>query len=118
MKFVHSTLKVSDLEKSLKFYNEALGLPISVRFPSGTSEIVFLGEGETKIELIGGAVSPSVGADISWGFEVDSLEETREMLAALGIAAGEILSPHAGVRFFFIKDPDGMTVQLVDHKNS
>ncbi|MDR1821210.1 MAG: VOC family protein [Oscillospiraceae bacterium] len=120
MKFIHSTLTVKNLEESLKFYHEALGLPIDARFSAGTHEIVFLGGGGTKIELIGGEAGhkTDAGRDISWGFEVSSLEETRERLAALGIAAGDTVSPHAGVRFFFIKDPDGMTIQLVEQEKA
>ncbi len=53
MKFCWSTLKVKNLEESLKFYQEIVGLKINKRFNAGPGrEIAFLGDGETKIELI------------------------------------------------------------------
>ena len=52
MKFCWSTLTVNNLEESLKFYQEIIGLPIDRRFKAGPGvEIAFLGDGETKLEL-------------------------------------------------------------------
>ena len=49
MKFCWSTLMVKNLEESLKFYKEIVGLNVSNRFNAGTGvEIAFLGDGETK----------------------------------------------------------------------
>jgi lactoylglutathione lyase len=77
-----------------------------------------LGEGETKIELIEdknkGEID--VGSDISWGFEVNSVDEMIEFLREKRI---EILSgpiqPNEHSRFFFIKDPNGMRIQFFEN---
>lgn len=55
MKLNYITILVKDLEKSLAFYTELVGLKIIRRFNPGPGEIVFLAnqEGETMIELIG-----------------------------------------------------------------
>jgi lactoylglutathione lyase len=50
MKFCWSTLKVKDMEASLHFYRDVLGLKLERRFQAeGGTEIAFLGGGETKI---------------------------------------------------------------------
>lgn len=53
MRFCWSTLNVKNLEKSVWFYKEIIGLEIVREFSAGPEvQIVFLGKGETKIELI------------------------------------------------------------------
>lgn len=53
MKFLWTTIHVKNMEESLKFYLEVVGLKTVNRFNSGPGmEISFLGEDDTKIELI------------------------------------------------------------------
>ena len=53
MKFCWTTLSVNNMEESLKFYHEIIGLPVDRRFKMGPeAEIAFLGDGETKLELM------------------------------------------------------------------
>ena len=94
MKFAHVTINVKDLEESVKFYQEVVGLPLVNRFPAGPNmEIVFLGEGETLVELIHDIANPdiTIGKDISIGFAVDSLDEMMDFVKGKGI---EIISDH------------------------
>ncbi len=119
MKFCWSTLVVKDLDESLKFYKEILGLKENRRFNSGPGiEIAFLGEGETQIELM---TSPqpreiNMGTDISLGFEIDSVDEKIAELKAKGI---EIHSgpfqPAPYIKFFYVMDPNGLKIQLVEN---
>lgn len=117
MKFVHSTLYVRDMEVSLRFYREIVGLEVVRRFPAGPGrEIAFLGDGETKIELIcdGAHKQINAGTDISWGFEVDSIGELIEFVKSKGV---EIHSgpfkPNPNTEFIYILDPDGMKIQFI-----
>ncbi len=82
MNFCWSTLRVKDLDESIKFYSEIVGLEVVNRFKGGPTEIAFLGAGETKIELIcsGESRDISVGSDISWGFEVESLDKALALV--------------------------------------
>lgn len=82
MKFLWSTLNVKNLDESIEFYSEILNLKVTRKFEAGNgTSIAFLGDGETQIELISSNNSDiSIGEDISWGFEVDSLEDTIEFL--------------------------------------
>ena len=117
MKFVHVTLSVKDLEASLRFYQDVVGLEITRRFSSGSnSEIVFLSSGDTQVELISrpGQDVAEPGRGISMGFETQSLEDTMALVKEKGFETdGEISSPNPSVRFFFASDPDGYRVQFV-----
>lgn len=119
MKFCWSTLMVKDMKESLRFYTEIVGLKVKNNFkPAPGMEITFLGDGETSIELIcnENLKDINVGTDISWGFEVKSLDKTMELLKEKGI---DILSgptqPNPHVRFIFVKDPNGMRIQFAEN---
>jgi len=119
MKFCWSTLMVKNLEESLKFYQEIVGLKVSRRFQAGPGmEIAFLGDGDTKIELIcnGSSEEINVGKDISWGFEVDSLDRALSLIKEKGL---EIHSgpfrPNPNIKFFYVLDPNGLKVQFVQN---
>lgn len=118
MKLSWCTIYVKDMEESLKFYREIVGLKKKTRFKAGPEmEIVFLGEGETKIELIydKSKKEVNIGEDISLGFKVDSLDKMMEFVMEKGI---EIHSgpfqPNPNTRFFFILDPNGLKIQFVE----
>lgn len=119
MKFCWSTLYVKDLNQSVQFYQEAIGLPLARRFKEGEQiEIAFMGGGDTKLELIHDASRPGgdVGGDISWGFEVDSVEKAFDELKAKGVKIlCQPIQPAPYVRFFFIEDPNGFKVQIVQN---
>lgn len=119
MKFCWSTLKVKNMDKSLKFYKEIIGLTLEKRFEAGPNmEIAFLGHGETKIELICDENNNqvNVGTDISWGFEVKSVDEMISFLKGKDIAIESgPFSPNPHVRFFYIVDPNGLRIQLVEN---
>ncbi len=119
MEFCWTTLQVSDMEASLSFYRDVLGLSLQRRFFTDQgSEIVFLGEGDAKIELIcDGTKRPiQVGKDISWGFTTDSLDKTMALFASKGIAMHSgPFQPNPHIRFFYVTDPDGLKIQLVEN---
>jgi lactoylglutathione lyase len=120
MKFCWSTITVKDMEESLKFYEEVVGLKIDRRFQAGPDmEIVFLGEGETKVELICNkkAKEVSFGENISLGFQVNSADETMEFLKERGIAIHSgPFQPNDHVKYFFVLDPNGLKIQFVESK--
>lgn len=117
MKFCWSTLKVKNLEESISFYTDIVGLKVASRFNAGPRvEIAFLGSGETQIELIcdGENKDTDIGTDISWGFEIESLEESLALVKERGINVdSDPFQPNPHVKFFFIRDPDGMKIQLI-----
>ena len=128
-----TTIHVKDMEASLAFYHGLLGLPVAGRmgvpghdqrdwdfatkFGPPEHEIAMLGPQDgTKLELLcGGApIEGPIGLGVSMGFTPDNMGDLLEKLAAAGYAIPEPMSPNPSLRFFFIKDPDGYTVQLVE----
>lgn len=122
MKFLWTTLYVKNMEESIAFYSELLGLQVTRRFPAGPGmEITFLGygtQGETLVELITDTHKGPVTFSefISIGFAVDSVEGMLERVKGKNIAplSGVVETPTS--RFFTIQDPNGLTVQLFQQK--
>ena len=120
MEFCWVTLNICNMEESLKFYHDLLGLNIFSRFSAGDVEIAMLGkEDKPKIELMCNKHTKieNKGKGISIGFEVDSLDETMAFLQKNNVSVTKgPFSPNPRIRFFFVSDPDGFEVQLVESK--
>jgi len=120
MKFMWTTLPVSNLENSLAFYSGLMGLGPMAKMGSPAHQVVMLGEnGQTKLELIfepGRPISENPGGIISMGYAPEDLDAFMEKVSELDIPAVGPISPTPDIRFFFIKDPDGYTVQLVEQR--
>jgi lactoylglutathione lyase len=117
----HTRYRVSDLERTVKFYKEVLGLQELRRHKSPRgSELVFLKAAQSE-ELIEICSFPASGpvkvqADLTHlGFEVDSLEGFGRHLAALGLkySDGPTMRPGGG-GFAFIDAPEGYEIELIE----
>ena len=119
MTYCWTTITVTDLKKSLAFYQDVIGLKIARRMqPNQDMEIAFLGEGETQVELIWNRATTAVsfGKDISIGFIVESLEQFRKLLEEKGVPVHSgPFQPNPFIKFLYIQDPDGLKVQLVEN---
>ncbi|HKL43542.1 MAG TPA: VOC family protein [Clostridia bacterium] len=121
MKFSWVTIHVKNMEESLKFYNQILGLPETrtIEMPNG-GKIVFLGEGDTSVELIHlpeEKVSTFKGS-LSIGFSVPSLETFESLLKDNGIEVHSgPFQPNPQLKFIYVLDPNGVKVQLIEHLN-
>lgn len=119
MKLNWVTFKVRNIEKSVFFYHELLELEIALQFKANSQHIVMLGKAdEPKIELIydKNTITENPGQGVSIGLEIDELDKmVNKLKGNRQIIVGPI-SPNPHIRFFFVKDPDGYTVQLVEQK--
>ena len=122
-RLLHTRYRVNDLAKSVKFYQEVLGLKELHRHKSPRgSELVFLkaSEGEETIELCSFPASGSVQvqADLTHlAFEVESLAAFGEHLAAQGYSYSD--GPHTsstGTKFAFVDAPEGYEIELIESK--
>ena len=112
-----TTLKVSNLDNSLKFYKDILKMNVASQFGTEDHQIVMLGEPEgTKIELIfeKGVSINNPGNGVSIGVAVSNLDNLIATLKSKDIAVKGPIMPSPHIRFFFVKDPDGYTIQLLD----
>ncbi|MDA3955702.1 VOC family protein [Oceanispirochaeta sp.] len=119
MKFCWTTIQVSDMEKSVTFYQKILGLKINRTMnPTPDMALTFLGEGETQVELIWNRNNQDIsfGKDISMGFIVESIEEFTELMKKQNISLHSgPFQPNPFIKFIYILDPDGMKIQLVEN---
>ncbi len=118
MKFLWTTLLVDNMDESLKFYEEIVGLKLADRFSAGPGmEISFLGQGETKVELIcnENLKKLDAGNRVTLGFRVESLDEKLNFIKGKGIdiITGPI-QPNPSIKYFIIKDPNGVKIQFAE----
>ncbi|WKY45652.1 VOC family protein [Eubacteriaceae bacterium ES2] len=113
------TINVKNMDESLKFFTETVGMALNHRQVAGPSmELAFLGDGETQIELVcNQAISElKVGKTMSLGFEVDSVDEKIAALEAQGIKILEgPIKPNPHIQFFFVLDPNGYKIQFFEN---
>ena len=121
MKFLWTTINVRNLDESISFYSNLLDLKVLKRFPAGPGiEIVFMGnsiENETLIEFIQDSKNSNINLceSVSIGFSVESIDEILETVKnrSISIINGPIET--SDLKFIFIKDPNGMTIQFVEN---
>lgn len=119
-KLLHTRYRVNDLERSVKFYTEVLGLQEVRRHKSPRgSELVFLKapQSEELIELCSYPASGPVQVqpDLTHlAFEVDSLEAFARHLEKFGLrySDGPTLRPD-GSGFAFVDAPEGYEIELM-----
>ena len=122
-KLLHTRYRVNDLERTVKFYREILGLAEVKRHKSPRgSELVFLqaAGSEELIEIcyLPGSEPVKVQPDLTHlAFEVDSLAEFEKHLAKHGLkySDGPITSS-TGTTFAFVDGPEGYEFELIQKK--
>jgi lactoylglutathione lyase len=119
-KLLHTRYRVNDLERTVKFYRDVLGLAEVSRHKSPRgSELVFLKTpgSEELIEICcypaGGPVQ--VQPDLTHlAFEVDNLEAFGRHLAGMGLKYSDGPHPHGdGGGIAFIDAPEGYEIELI-----
>jgi len=126
----HIALSVSNLEKSIAFYGRLFGFKCSDVCDDKTSKlkIALLKKDRVALELFQFQQYnslPEYRKDLNndlktlgvkhFAFEVDNIESEFERLKKAGVEfATDIGVLEAGLRYFFIKDPDGIFVELIE----
>lgn len=123
-KYLHTRFRVSDMDKSISFYQDILGMEVLEQktSPRG-SKLVFLKFPgmDCELELCAFPDSGSVHVPedlVHLAFEVDDLEMCIEKLNASGvpITEGPIESSN-GTKFIFTEDPDKYEIELMYYKD-
>ncbi|MFP6730826.1 MAG: VOC family protein [Alphaproteobacteria bacterium] len=110
----HITLNVADLNASLRFYVDVIGLREGDR-PPFDSPGAWLYSGDRPIvHLVAGrdGGSASTGAFDHIALHAEGLAAMAERLATAGIAHEKFTVPRIGLKQIFIHDPDGVRIEL------
>lgn len=118
MKFLHTMVRVHDLELSLDFYINKLGLVETRRHdvPEGKFTLIFLAtaKGEAEIELThnwGSTEEYTTGRNFGHlAFEVEDIYLTCQQLQASGVTINR--PPRCG-KMAFVKSPDNVSIELL-----
>lgn len=119
MRYLHSMLRVRDLDASLRFFVDALGLAEVRRKdnPQGRYTLVFLAapgqEGVAEVELTHNWDHEDYGGARNFGhlaYEVDDIHAACERLAGCGLI---INRPPRDGRMAFVRSPDGISIELL-----
>jgi lactoylglutathione lyase len=118
MKYLHTMVRVSDLQQSLRFYRDALGLEVVRQrdSPQGRFTLVFLrapGQAEAEIELTHNWDPEVYGGGRNFGhlaYEVDDIYAACERLQQHGVT---ILRPPRDGHMAFVRSPDQISIELL-----
>ena len=122
-KAIHSMIRVLDETRSLAFYQQAFGLTIAERLDFDSFTLIYLSNAETGFELEltvnKGRVEPYALGD-GYGHlavSVEDVDATHARLTAAGLNPRKLVdfAPAGSViaRFFFIADPDGYQIEVL-----
>ncbi len=120
-KLLHTRMRVSNMDETIKFYTDVLGLQVVERktSPRG-SHLAFLAvpNSEELIELCSFPASGDVRVQedlVHLAFQVDNMDETIRALGAkqVKITDGPTRTS-SGSRFIFIDAPDGYEIELIE----
>ena len=125
MKMLHTCIRVMDLEKSLKFYKEGIGLVESRRkdFPEHEFSLVYLTDetGSYELELTYN-YNPEKPYEIGNGFShiavaAEDLEAARDKHIEMGYEVTPLKGlPGEAPHYYFVTDPDGYKVEVIRAK--
>ena len=118
MKYLHTMVRVTNLEDSLKFYCAALGLEEVRRndYPKGRYTLIFLaapGDSNAQVELTHNWDPEEYGIGRAFGhlaYEVDDVYATCRRLQEHGVT---INRPPRDGRMAFVRSPDMISIELL-----
>ena len=128
MQLLHTMLRVGNLEESVKFYTEVLGMKLlrQKEYPDGKFTLAFVGYGDDSDHTV-------LELTYNWGVEkynlgdayghiaigIDDIYATCEEIKARGGKVSREPGPmkHGSTVIAFVEDPDGYKVELIQLKN-
>jgi lactoylglutathione lyase len=118
MKYLHTMVRVTDIDASLKFYCDALGLKELSRkdYPQGRFTLVFLaapGDESAQVELTHNWDPEAYGGGRNFGhlaYQVDDIYATCRRLTEHGVT---VLRPPRDGRMAFVRSPDNISIELL-----
>ena len=124
MRMLHTMLRVGDLDRSLRFYTEVLGMHLLRRkdYPSGRFTLAFVGYGEesdtTVLELTHNWDQNQYELGEGYGHIALGVEDIQSTCLAISKRGGRVVREpgpmqHGNTVIAFVEDPDGYKVELI-----
>lgn len=118
MKYLHTMVRVTDLDASIAFYRDALGLELMTRreVPAGRFTLAFLAapdDSNAQVELTYNWDPESYTGGRNFGhlaYAVDNIYAACQRLADHGVT---VLRPPRDGRMAFVRSPDGISIELL-----
>ncbi len=131
MRYLHTMIRVTDLDRSIRFYHEGLGFELVRREDHAKDRftLVFLrspqdgtGKDGPMIELTYNWDTQHYERGDAYGhvaYAVDSIQEIQEKLMRSGydLSWGPGSSPSGRTQMAFVDDPDGYEIELLESKD-
>jgi catechol 2,3-dioxygenase-like lactoylglutathione lyase family enzyme len=144
--FHHCSFTVTNIERTVKFYSEILGLKLvrrstnrvdklgialGLKLPKAVIEIAMMEVGGTQIEFIEYVEpkaqpclqDPSIAGSGHIAFMVDDIYVTKEKIEGMGIKFNSEINvvkegPAKGLKWVYFRDYDGITLEIVEDKKN
>ena len=127
MRILHTMLLVTDLQKSISFYTDILGMHLLRRkdFPDGKFTLAFMGYGDeadnTVLELTHNWETGSYELGNAYGHIAIEVADVYAACDAIKAKGGEVVREagpmkHGSTVIAFVKDPDGYMIELIGSK--
>lgn len=124
MRMLHTMLRVGDLDRSLLFYTEVLGMDLLRRkdYPSGRFTLAFVGYGDesdtTVLELTHNWDTSQYELGSAYGHIALGVDDIYTTCAAIAAKGGKVVREpgpmkHGNTVIAFVEDPDGYKVELI-----
>lgn len=121
---LHTMLRVGDLDRSLLFYTEVLGMDLLRRkdYPSGRFTLAFVGYGDeseaTVLELTHNWDTSHYELGSAYGHIALGVDDIYTTCAAIAAKGGKVVREpgpmkHGNTVIAFVEDPDGYKVELI-----
>ena len=128
MRLLHTMLRVTDLQRSISFYKDMLGMQELRRheYPEGRFTLAFLGYGKesenTVLELTYNWDTDEYEMGSAFGHLAVAVEDVYAACAAIKGKGGEVVREagpmkHGSTILAFVRDPDGYMIELLEERS-
>ncbi|HRE14997.1 MAG TPA: lactoylglutathione lyase [Usitatibacteraceae bacterium] len=125
MRILHTMIRVVDLDRSIRFYTEVLGMKLLRRkdYPEGKFTLAFVGYGGESegavIELTHNWETKSYELGNAFGHIAVAVPDAAKACEAVAAKGGKVTRPagpmkHGGSVIAFVEDPDGYKIEFIE----
>ena len=127
MRLLHTMIRVGDLDRSIRFYTDVLGMKVLRRreYPDGRFTLAFVGYGDeadqTVIELTHNWDTRSYDIGNGFGHLAVSVPDAAQACEDVKAKGGKVTRPagpmkHGTTVIAFVEDPDGYKIEFIERK--